>query len=180
MKGQRLNPTLFDKLVSNLELSGLRDSASEPQPDQGDTSRQTMRYYALADVARYNETALRANVRRELAWLLNCANLESSVDLTPYPQIRSSVLNYGISDMSGKAQSPAVLQARAAKIKEAIAAFEPRLNPRKLTVAVRALAERENAVTFVISGDITTAVEALHAQYVTDIEIDTGATTVRE
>ena len=53
---QRLTPTLFDKLVADLEISGLRDIESEtPQ-----VSREKFRHYAVPKLDRFNEAALRA------------------------------------------------------------------------------------------------------------------------
>ena len=179
MRAQRLNPTLFDKLVAHLELSGLREQEEEGA-GQTQTVQRGLLYYEIANIDRFTESGLRTNVRRELAWLMNTTNLESGLDLTPYPHVRTSVLNYGVPDLTGKTQSRSAIQSRTALIRQSIIAFEPRLDARRLTVEVRASTERENAVTFVIAGDITTAVDALKARYVADIEFDTGLATVRE
>ena len=180
MPAQHLNPTLFDKLVSHLELSGLRGQTGENPALEASTIQLFSLHYDLANVDRFTESGLRANVRRELAWLMNTTNLESGVDLSAYPEVRVSVLNYGVADLTGKAQSRAAIQARAAKIRQAIIAFEPRLEQATLSVDVRTSNERDNAVTFVIAGDITSAVHALKARYVADIEFETGVAEVRE
>ena len=39
---------------------------------------------------------------------------------------------------------------------------------------------KPNAVTFVIRGDVTSAVLALPVEFKTDVEVDTGAATLRE
>ena len=176
----RLNPTLFDKLVAGLELSGLRESENAPLSPDAELSYQSFRYYAFANLDKFSESALRANVRRELAWLLNTTNLESTIDLSPYPRVKTSVLNYGVSDLAGQAQSRLAIHSRAHHIQEAIMAFEPRLDPKQLSVESSLKPERENAVTYVITGDITSAVESMHVQYLTDVEADTGAANVRE
>lgn len=180
MRAQRLNPTLFDKLVTHLDLSGLRGQEGEDVAGQTQSVQRGVLYYEIANVERFTESGLRANVRRELAWLMNTTNFESGTDLSSCPQVRTSVLNYGVPDLTGKAQSRAAVQARATMIRQAIAAFEPRLAASRLSVEVRASSERENAVTFVITGDISSAVDALKARYVADVEFDTGVTTVRE
>jgi len=77
MAGARLNPTLFDKLVADLEMEGLRDSG-DSQPSV-ESSRSTMRFYTVPRIERFNETALRATVMRELNWILNTTSLESAV-----------------------------------------------------------------------------------------------------
>ena len=175
MPDVRLNPTLFDKLVSRVEMSGLR-GASDPK----EISRTSLRFYQIPDIDRFNESALRANVRRELAWLLNTTNLESVTDLTDFPRVKSSVLNFGVEDLAGKAQSQEAIKVRALKILLAIRAFEPRIAPETLCVEPRDASERENAVTYVVTGDISSAVNALAVRYFTDVEFDTGAATVRD
>jgi type VI secretion system protein ImpF len=176
--GSRLNPTLLDKLVVDLSLSGLRED--EGVAPSAETGRQSLRYYSFANLDKFTEEALQANVRRELAWLLNTTNLDSAVKLTRYPQVRTSVLNYGVADLAGKAQSRTAVMARASKIREAVIAFEPRLDPDRLSVEVSSKSERENAVTYTITGDIAAAVQSIRVQYLTDIEVDTGAANVRE
>jgi len=180
MHAQRLNPTLFDKLVVHVEMGGLHEPLGESETAQLRPVQRGSLYYEIANVERFTEAGLRANVRRELAWLMNTTNLESGCDLTPYPHVRTSVLNYGVPDLTGKAQSRSAIQARATRIRQSIIAFEPRLDAASLVVDVRSAEERENAITFVISGDITAAVTALKTRYVADIEFDTGIVDVRE
>jgi type VI secretion system protein ImpF len=159
MAVSRLNPTLFDKLVADLEIEGLR----EPENDRRRTatSGSIMRFYTVPRIERFNEAALRSTVRRELSWLLNTTNLGAVDDLTPYPEVRTSVLNYGVPDLAGKALTRRVVQGRAREIRDAIRAFEPRMDPRRLEVEAVTSVEKENAITYIIRGDVTAAVQAL-------------------
>jgi len=172
----RLNPTLFDKLVGGLEVDGLIDASG----GEGVSSRETMRNYSVPKLERFTEEALRATVRREVAWLLNTTNLGAVVDLSPYPQVQTSVLNYGVPDLAGKAHSRRVILQRARDIRAAIRTFEPRLDEASLIVEPADDRERENSITFIIHGDVRSAVRALPVQFKTDIEADTAAVVVRE
>lgn len=172
----RLNPTIFDKLVADSEISGMRGSELDSLEDK----RNALAYYSVPQLERFNETALRATVRRELGWLFNTTNLEAAVDLDDFPQVQTSVLNYGVPDLAGKAASPRLLLQRARDIRNAIRAFEPRIDEATLIVEASGQAERENAVTFVIQGDVRSAVRAIPIQLRTDVESDTSAVTVRE
>jgi type VI secretion system protein ImpF len=176
MAGPRLNPTLFDKLIADLELEGLRDDDQSP----GEASRSTMRFYTVPRIERFNEAALRTTVRRELNWILNTTNLDAVQDLEPYPEVASSVLNYGVPDLAGKTLTPAVVRARAREIRDAIRRFEPRMDPEHLDVDALPTPERANAVTYVIRGDITAAVQAMPVEFKTDIEVDTASVILRE
>ncbi|MGC1302881.1 MAG: type VI secretion system baseplate subunit TssE [Caulobacteraceae bacterium] len=170
----RINPTLFDKLVADLELDGLRDDAElagEGQPP-------SLRYYTVPRIERFNEAALRATVLRELNWLLNTTNLSAVQNLDAYPEVAVSTLNYGLGDLAGKLLHRPGLQARAREMRDAIWRFEPRVEPRTLDVEPGVRSDRANSVTFVIRGDVSTAVSALPVEFRTDIEIDTGAATL--
>lgn len=173
---QRLTPTLFDKLVADIEISGLRDMSS----DTIEVSRENFRYYAVPKLDRFNEMALRATIRRELAWLLNTTNLEAVVDLEPYPHVAGSVLNYGLSDLAGKALTSRSILQRAREIRKAIRQFEPRLSEQSLTVVPTEDADNPHLVTFVIEGDITAAAQAMPVKFRTEVDPDTAAVDVRE
>ena len=172
----RLNPTLFDKLVAENDLSGLRGE----EIDKIEESRETMRYYSVPRLERFNEAALRATVRREIAWLLNTTHLGAAVDLEPYPHVQTSVLNYGVADLSGKSLNHRLIAQRARDIRNAIRAFEPRIQEKSLAVEPVNSVERENSITYVIHGDVTSAVKALPVKFRTDIEADSASATVRE
>lgn len=172
----RLNPTLFDKLVGGLEVDGLIDNSS----GDGESSRDTMRNYSVPRLERFNEEALRATVRRELAWLLNTTQLGAVIDLEPYPQVQTSVLNYGVPDLAGKTLARRVILQRARDIRAAIRTFEPRIDEASLMVEPAENRERENATTFIIHGDVRSAVRALPVQFRTDVEADTAAVVVRD
>ncbi len=174
----RINPTLFDKLVADLDIDDLRD---DPKVDQGQASRATSRrLYPILKIERFNEAALRATVLRELNWILNTTNFGAVQNLKPYPEVATSVLNYGVPDMAGKLLQRRAIETRAREIKQAIRRYEPRINPQRLDVTATAKDAKPNAVTFVIRADVTSAVMALPVEFKTDVEIDTGAATLRE
>ncbi len=173
---QRLTPTLFDKLVADLEISGLRDTTAETP----EVSRENFRYYSVPRLERFNEAALRATVRRELAWLLNTTNLESLVDLEPFPEVQSSVLNYGLTDLAGKALNRRSILQRAREIRKAIRLFEPRIGEKSLTVDLAEDPDNPNAVTFLIQGDITAAAQSMPVKFRTEIDPETVAVDVKE
>ena len=172
----RLNPTLFDKLVADNEISGLRGA----ELDRLEERRDSLRFYSIPQIERFNENALRATVRRELAWLLNTTNLGAVVDLEPFPHVETSVLNYGVPDFAGKSLDSRVIVQRARDIRAAIRTFEPRMDPDSVTVEATDKMERENAITYLINGDVRSAVRAIPVKFRTDVEVDTAAATVRE
>ena len=173
---QRLTPTLFDKLVADLELSGLRDASGETP----EVSREKFRHYSVPRLERFNEAALRATIRRDLAWLLNTVNLESLIDLEAFPEIQSSVLNYGLTDLAGRTLNRRAVLARAREIRKAIRLFEPRLASASLVVNPVEDDTQPHALTFVIEGDISAAAQAMPVKFRTEVEAETTAVNVRE
>ena len=180
MPPSRLTPTLFDKLVADLDIDGLREEDGLSERAVREMNRSTLRFYTVPRLERFNEVAMRNTVKRELNWLLNTTRLSSVEDLEPYPEVQTSVLNYGVPDLTGKAGQGRVMQMRARDIREAIRAFEPRIDPQTLEVEVSTEGDRDNAVTYVVRGDIVSAVKAMTVVYKTDVEVDTGAASVRD
>jgi type VI secretion system protein ImpF len=70
---------------------------------------------------------LRDSVRRDLAALFNATALEVVQDLTDYPNVQRSTLNFGMPDMSGKTASGVDLKDLERALNRAILEFEPRL-----------------------------------------------------
>ncbi|WP_298163485.1 type VI secretion system baseplate subunit TssE [Novosphingobium sp.] len=171
-----LNPTLFDKLVAGNDIGGMRGGEIEAVEDR----RETLRFLTVPSIERFNEAALCATVRRELGWLFNTTNLEASIDLDPFPQVKTSVLNYGVPDLAGKSLSSRAVLRRAREIRDSIQAFEPRIEPSSLTVEISSVVERENSLTFVIEADVRSAVRAVPIKLRTDVEADSSAVTVRQ
>lgn len=171
MTPTRANPTLFDKLVADLELDGLRSDSEEVSA----IDRASLRYYSVPRIERFNEAALRATVLRELNWLLNTTNLAAVQDLSAVPEVATSTLNYGLGDLTGRLLARAGVQARAREMRQSIAAFEPRVARASLDVQPEPDRERPHRIGFVIRGDLTTAARALPVVFRSDVEIDTGA-----
>ena len=76
---------------------------------------------------------------RDLILLLNSWEVLPRSD-HPYSQeMLSSVVNYGVPNMSGRSTRPSILQEYQTAVRNAVLRFEPRLNPDSLVVEVSAL-----------------------------------------
>lgn len=171
----RINPTLFDKLVADLDMDGLRDESVEG----GGVDRASLRLYSVPRLERFNEAALRATVLRELNWLLNTTCLGSGQDLSAVPEVATSVLNYGLGDLAGTLLSRPGIEARGREIREAVVRFEPRVARGSLEVEPVHGHGKANSVGFVIRGDIANAVRAMPVEFHTEVEIETGTVSFR-
>jgi type VI secretion system protein ImpF len=178
---QRLTPTLFDKLVADTKMSGLRRSESAlAEAEVSDVSSDVFKHYSVPQLERFNEAALRMTVRRELAWLLNTNNYDAGGVLDAYPQVQTSVINYGVPDLAGRIHDRRAVLQRARDIRKAIRAFEPRIEPQSLAVEAVDTRDRPNTVTYLIKGDITAAANAMPVKFRTDIDADNASVEVSE
>lgn len=162
-------------------MAGLVDDQPVDQRALEESGRTGLRVFSVPNIQRFNETAMRDAVRRDLAWLLNTVALSAHGNLTGLPEVSTSVVNFGVPDLTGKALTLQVRRERARKIRDAIASFEPRIDQKTLRVEEQgSRSSAENALSYLIQGDIGRAVDAMPVRYFTDVEIDTGAAVVRE
>lgn len=78
---------------------------------------------------------LENSIKRDLEFLLNSRKLESCLhDLTLYPEVASSVLNYGIEEYAGLIRNDINIYKVTEMVQEAVLLFEPRIVPETLQV----------------------------------------------
>ncbi|WP_321789240.1 type VI secretion system baseplate subunit TssE [Paraburkholderia sp. J94] len=77
---------------------------------------------------------MRDIVQRDLAYLLNCTNIEEQIDRERYPHVGSSTVNFGVPPLAGKFLATRQWSDIETIIKRAIRDFEPRLVPDSLSV----------------------------------------------
>jgi len=151
---ERLQPSLLDRLT---------DDAPSEQKESRDKRVLPLR-------------RLRASVMRDLSWLLNSVNLESTEDLEPYPEVARSVLNYGLPELSGQSDAGLDLAAVERALRQAIIAFEPRIM--RDSLKVRAVTRRDGAshhsVGFEIDGELWAQPAPVHMLLRTEVELETG------
>lgn len=112
---ERLQPSLLDRLTDN-EPGNLKESRDS----------------RVIDLHR-----LRSIIQRDLSWLLNTQNAESHMDVERFPRAAASVLNFGLSEVSGKYTGSERAQAIRRSIENAIAQFEPRIIEGSVDVQLR-------------------------------------------
>jgi type VI secretion system protein ImpF len=102
---ERLQPSLLDRLTDN-EPGNLKEA----------------RDARVIDISR-----LREIIQRDLSWLLNTTNTESSFDAAALPNVAKSVLNYGLREVSGEFSTAERAERIRRSIQRAIATYEPRI-----------------------------------------------------
>jgi type VI secretion system protein ImpF len=129
---ERLQPSLLDRLTDD-------------EPDQQLEARER-RVMSMR--------SLREGVLRDLAWLLNTTNLLSVTDRHRLPHLASSVLNYGMPDMSGASLAGMNTGDLERAIRQAIWDFEPRLIRSSVQVKTMPASSSITKLTFEIEADM--------------------------
>lgn len=129
---ERLLPSLLDRLT-----------------DEKPQVREESRHHRAGNIS-----SLRESVLRDLEWLLNTVNLESVETLEDFPELRQTVLNYGMPGLSGSTSNTADRDAIRKLIKVAIETFEPRILKNTLRISLIEEADMLNphAIAFQIEG----------------------------
>lgn len=105
MLAERLQPSLLDRLTDN-------------EPGE----RKESRDHRVIDLGR-----LREIIQRDLSWLLNTQNAGQEIDNDRYPAVANSVLNYGLTEVSGEYSTTEKAEKIRRSIEQAITSFEPRI-----------------------------------------------------
>lgn len=157
---ERLQPSLLDRLT-----------------DESPTVAAESRQARVLSLRR-----LREAVRRDLAWLLNTCSLDATEDLDDYPEVRQSVVNYGMPDLTGRAVSDLEIGEVERVVRDAVRRFEPRLLPETLQVRVKTneAAMSHNAMTFDIEAQLWAQPQPTRLYLRTALDLETGDVTVND
>ena len=156
---ERLQPSLLDRLTDD-----------EPHVQQETRDKRVMSMHKL-----------RKSVLRDISWLLNTDSFETVADLTDYPEVAKSVLNYGIKDLAGRAVMGINLSEIEKEIKQAIDTFEPRLLHNTLNVQIFSSDNMDDqAISFDIEANLWAQPLPLHLYLRTEINKITGDVNLRD
>ena len=157
---ERLQPSLLDRLTDD-------------EPDKKVESRQQR----VISIER-----LRQCVLRDLGWLLNTGNLGQSEDISDYPEVARSVVNYGTPDLAGRVISSAHVTELAGSVRQAVWDFEPRILRAsvKVNAVVNEARMSSNTLTFEIEGILWAQPTPLQLFLKTEIDLETGHAEVLE
>ncbi len=157
---ERLQPSLLDRLTDD-----------EPERKNEPHSKRVL-----------SARRLRESVRRDLSWLLNNTHFGALEDLSAFPEVALSTLNYGVPDLAGKTSTTVDLKLLESKIRAAIVAFEPRLLPDTVQLKARIDPNEfsHNALSFVIEAELWAQPLPLRVFLKTNLDLETGEVSVSE
>ena len=123
---------------------------------------------------------LRDSVFRDLEWLMNANNAESTEDLEAFPEVRRSVYNFGLPNLAGKPMSSINVAELSAQVAEAISFFEPRLSGVRVTPEQRISGSANFALAFQVEAELWGQPLPQHIVMRTSIDLDTGVVSVSD
>ena len=123
---------------------------------------------------------LRDYVCRDLAALLNCANLDAVTDLDAYPHVQSSVVNFGMPSLAGRAARAADPLQIANAIELAIRRFEPRLSQLRVTPEMGEEGNETHVLAFRIDAQLWGQVASQQLVLRTSIDVDSGSVSLAD
>jgi type VI secretion system protein ImpF len=127
---------------------------------------------------------LRECVLRDLTWLLNADNLAQTEDLSDFPLVASSTLNFGMRDLAGTTTSDTPPPRLEREVRQAILDFEPRILRETLRVHVVQADDKDQvdkrALSFTIEGELWAEPVPLHLLLKSEVDVETGEATVAE
>lgn len=157
---ERLQPSLLDRLTN----------------DAPDRQREVRDQWVI------NEERLRELVLRDISWLLNCENQEGSIDFEPFPEVRRSVLNYGVPTLSGKGLSGIRLRDLEQQVRDILELFEPRLLSGSLRISGQITDSymSNRSLVLEIEGDLWAQPVPQRLLLRTEFDLDTASVTLTE
>jgi len=130
--------------------------------------------------ASVNEAQLREQVRRDLTWLFNTTCFAAGTDLAPYPQVQSSILNYGIVDLTGHSLASIDPDSLESSVRAALLNYEPRLLPESIQISVKLGKNPFGTAALVVEihADLHSEPLPLALHVRTEIDVETGRVSV--
>jgi len=123
---------------------------------------------------------LREYVCRDLAALLNCASLDAVVDLSAYPHVQSSVLNFGMPSLAGRVARSVDPQQICVTIEAAIRRFEPRLSALRVVPELGESGNETHVLAFRVEAQLWGQPMPQHLVLRTSIDVDSGNVSIGE
>jgi type VI secretion system protein ImpF len=158
---ERLQPSLLDRLTDD-----------EPG-----------KKVEAADKRVLTKAQLRQAVLRDLAWLLNATQLQAVQDLSAYPFVQSSVLNYGLPAFAGITASTLDSTELERSIHQAILSFEPRILPETLrvqSIVGESQLDQHNVVAIQIEGRLWMEPVPLEILLRTEVDLESGEVQIKD
>lgn len=123
---------------------------------------------------------LREAVLRDLRWLFNASGIDDVVDLERHPEVRRSVLNFGLRSLAGRPVTSIDPAEVSRRIRDAIVFFEPRLTSVRVTPELNEDKVEGMTLSFLVEAELWGQPVAQHVALRTSIDVETGDVSVAD
>ena len=154
-EGDRLQPALLDRLCD----------------DEPENLKETLQFSVVS------KGRLKRTVLRDLGWLLNTTAHHTDDQLDDHPEVKRSVINFGIPVLSGKNFSSVDWNELERGIQEAVEYFEPRILPDTLKVTAIKPSDslgHHNLVQFELRGELWSIPFPIELLIRSELDLETG------
>lgn len=119
---------------------------------------------------------IRARVQMDWATLLGTVQLDAVTNLDAYPELQTSVLNFGMMDLTGSRAASLSVEKLARHIRDTLLTFDPRIAAESLKVTVERDHETYNntALRVSILADLVGMQTPVSVDFQTEIDQETG------
>ena len=157
---ERLQPSLLDRLTDDA-----------PGNKKESSSQQVLSQKQFKDA-----------VIRDLAWLVNTTSLETILDFSAAPEVKKSVINYGMPDISGHTSNSVDIASLEKSLQRIIYDFEPRIIHNSLKVRVHSNPDEmnHNSLIFSIEGVVFGQPMPFQVVLRSELDLECGQFVVRE
>jgi len=122
-----------------------------------------------------SEAVLRKEVSRDLESLMNTIAMESTQDLSGLDNVRRSILNYGLPDITRMTLDETRVDSLSAELRSVLMTYEPRLDPRSIRTS-RDLSARteELKLRFIVTADLRCEPLNVPVEFTADVDVESG------
>jgi type VI secretion system protein ImpF len=126
-------------------------------------------------------SALQSELAADLQSLLNTVNMEASEDLEGLPEVKKSILNFGVDDMTSITADTEEAASLDKRLREILLTYEPRLIRNTVAVIRKAMQDdSDSRLAFHITSEMHATPHDIAVEFVADVETYSGQTSVKE
>ena len=128
-----------------------------------------------------NESVLKQELAEDLSALLNTVNLSSIEDLNGFDEVQSSILNFGIDDLTAIAADSREAQGIAPRLQQILRDHEDRLVSGSVRLSAEAVTNETSArIAVHISAEMHASPNDVPVEFVADVESYSGKVRIKQ
>jgi type VI secretion system protein ImpF len=181
MKPGDKNNRFVPPLMFAFRESFRQRDAGEALEDRNEAGDRVLSARRTSPRSMTSEAALKTDLAEDLTSLFNTVNLEAIEDLQGLDQVRQSILNFGLGDMTTLTADSVRIEGLGDRLRSAVETYESRLVDGSIEVVPDAKGEELSATGLIrlhVKADMHAAPADVAVEFTTDIEAGSGRSIV--